>query len=198
MSDAGKLSNSEVELIRRSQAGDRGSFDLLVRQHYQRAYNIAYRMLSDDDRAADATQAAFVRAFRGLDDFRAEASFSTWLYRIVTNVCLDHIRQAPKQPASLTLLADDETTLEQRAIPDEQADPAVQAEQRQRQQIVHAALQRLTGEHRAVVVLYDLNGFSYQEIAQMLDIAPGTVKSRLNRARLALKEQLQQHWELFA
>lgn len=198
MRKAGKLSNSEAELIRRCQAGHTASFDRLVRQHYQLAYNIAYRMLADADRAADATQAAFIRAFRALDDFRAEASFSTWLYRIVTNVCLDQIRQAQKQPASLTLLADDQTTLEQRTIPDEQADPAAHAEQHQRQQLVHGALQRLTSEHRAVVVLYDLNGFSYQEIAEMLDIPPGTVKSRLNRARLVLKELLQKHWELFA
>lgn len=197
MTDTAQRSKSEAEVIRRCQAGDTASFDLLVQQHYQLAYNIAYRMLGDAHRAADATQAAFVRAFQGLNKFRAEASFSTWLYRIVTNVCLDKVRQADKQPASLTLLADDETTLQQRDIPDEQADPAVRAQQHQRQQLVHAALQRLTAEHRAVVVLYDLNGFSYQEISQMLDIPAGTVKSRLNRARLILKKHLQEHLELF-
>lgn len=198
MRDTETLSNSEVEVIRRCQAGDRASFDLLVRDHYQLAYNIAYRMLADANSAADATQNAFVRAFRALDDFRADASFATWLYRIVTNVCLDHIRQAQKEPTNLTVLADDETTRAQRDIPDERADPAAQVEQQQRQQVVHAALQRMSPEHRGVVVLYDLNGFSHEETAQILDIPTGTVKSRLNRARLILKELLHEHWELFA
>ena len=190
-------SQSEIELIRRCQTGDTAAFDILVRRHYQLAYNIAYRILGDPDQAADATQAAFVRACRARGRFRAEASCSTWLYRIVTNVCLDQVRQADKQPASLTLLADDETTAEQRDVPDEQADPAHHAQQHQRQQLVHNALQQLTAEHRAVVVLYDLNGFSYQEIAQMLELPVGTVKSRLNRARLILKELLAQLLELF-
>ena len=197
MRDAEQLSKSQAEAIGRCRAGDTAGFDQLVQQHYQFAYNIAYRMLGDPDRAADATQAAFVRAFRALDSFRAEASFSTWLYRIVTNVCLDQVRQADKQPASLTLLADDEATLEERDVPDEQADPARQVQQHQRQQMVHNALQELNAEHRAVVVLYDLNGFSYQEIAQMLELPVGTVKSRLNRARLILKDLLEEHLELF-
>ena len=184
-------------MIRRCQAGDRASFDLLVQQHYQLAYNIAHRMLGDADSAADATQAAFVRAFCSLDRFRAEAAFATWLYRIVTNVCLDKVRQSKRQPASLDLLADEGAASQQRDIADEQADPATTVEGLQRQQVVHEALQRMSPEHRAVVVLYDLNGFSYQEIAEILALPTGTVKSRLNRARLLLKEELQQHRELF-
>ena len=88
MRSTGSQSTSEAELIRRCQAGDTASFDVLVRQHYQLAYNIAYRMLGDADSAADATQAAFVRAFRALDNFRAQASFSTWLHRLAVNVVL--------------------------------------------------------------------------------------------------------------
>ncbi len=197
MEDCDQLPGPEAQLISRCQAGDTASFDLLVGEHYQLAYNIAYRMLGDPDRAADATQNAFIRAFRALKGFRAEASFSTWLYRIVTNVCLDEARQASRRPASLTLVADDEATHEQRDVPDQQAAVTAHAEQHQRQQVVHRAIQRLSPEHRAVIILYDLNGFSYQEVGQMLDVPVGTVKSRLNRARLNLKDELKEHLELF-
>ena len=187
---------NEAEIIRQCQAGDSNSFDLLVQEHYTRVYNTAVRMLGDMDRAADATQAAFVRAFSSLRSFRGEASFATWLYRIVVNVCLDELRDAAKQPAGLTFVADDDEPQE-RSLPDEQADPARQAARHERQAVVHEALQQLAPEQRMVLVLYDLNGFSYQEAAQVLEIPVGTMKSRLNRARNALKEVLRPHLELF-
>ena len=187
---------NEAEIIRQCQAGDSNSFDLLVQEHYTRVYNTAVRMLGDTDRAADATQAAFVRAFSSLRSFRGEASFATWLYRIVVNVCLDELRDAARQPAGLTFVADDDEPQE-RSLPDEQADPARQAARHERQALVHEALQQLAPEQRIVLVLYDLNGFSYQEAAQVLEIPVGTMKSRLNRARNALKEVLRPHLELF-
>ena len=188
---------NEAEIIRQCQAGDSSSFDLLVQEHYTRVYNTAFRMLGDTDRAADATQAAFVRAFSSLRSFRGEASFATWLYRIVVNVCLDELRDAAKRPAGLTFVADDDDEPQERSLPDEQADPARQAARHERQAVVHEALQQLAPEQRMVLVLYDLNGLSYQEAAQVLEIPVGTMKSRLNRARNALKEVLRPHLELF-
>lgn len=188
----------DAELVRRSQQGDRGSFDELVRRHYALGYNSAFRMLGDRDLAADATQAAFVRAYRALARFRQDATFATWLYRIVTNVCLDRMRQRDKQAQSLTLASDDGgNTLEELDIPDTRGGPSENAEQRERQALVHEALQRLAPEHRAVLVMYDLDGSSYEEISAALRVPLGTVKSRLNRARHALKEKLAAHRELF-
>ena len=191
------MSASELEIIRRCRAGDTSGFDLLVKQHYARVYNTAFRMLGEADRAADATQAAFVRAFGSLDRFRGEAAFSTWLYRIVVNVCLDQLREVTKQPASLTLVGDEDDEPQDRAVPDELADPVHEVTRHERQALVHQALQHLAPEHRAILVLYDLSGLSYQEAASVLGIPVGTVKSRLNRARNALKNELQPYLELF-
>jgi RNA polymerase sigma-70 factor, ECF subfamily len=188
----------EADLIMRSQRGDVSAFDALVRTHYNLAYNAAYRLLGDADAASDATQAAFVRAYRSIRSFRLNAAFSTWLYRIVTNVCLDHLRQRERQAQSLTLLgADDDASQEEREIPDDSGDPALAAERAEVQELVQAALRRLTSEHRAVLVLYDLRGFSYEEVAEVLSLPLGTVKSRLNRARHALKEEIARRGEPF-
>ncbi|MEN6345771.1 MAG: sigma-70 family RNA polymerase sigma factor [Armatimonadia bacterium] len=187
-----------AELIRRSREGDRASFDVLVRQHYSLAYNVAFRMLRDPDLACDATQAAFVRAYRAMPRFRQDATFSTWLYRIVTNVCLDQLRHQDRTVNSLTVQdEDDQGSLEEMEIPDERSDPAAAAEQRERQSLVQTALGRLQADHRAVLIMFDLNGLSYEEISETLGVPLGTVKSRLNRARHALKEALGSHLELF-
>ena len=177
-------------------AGGPQAFDRLVQEHYVLVYNTAYRMLGSADLAEDATLEAFTRAYRSLDRFRGEAAFSTWLYRIVTNVCLDHVRVAG--PPTLSLDAGvGEDGEQQREIPDDRLGPAQVAEQRERQRLVHRALQQLSEEHRAVLVLYDLNGFAYEEVAQILGVPVGTIKSRLNRARHALKQELGPYAELF-
>jgi RNA polymerase sigma-70 factor (ECF subfamily) len=189
------LGFSEKDLIVQAQAGDRHSFDQLVARAYPLVFNTAYRILGDHDAAADATQTSFVRAFRSLRTFRRSSSFTTWLYRIVSNVCLDIVRRQKRQAQSLTLDGDDEQ-LTERDIPDETALPERTAMDSELQQAVHRALGRLRMEHRAVLVLYDLAGFSYEEIAEMLKLPLGTVKSRLNRARLALREEMEQDLEL--
>ena len=192
------VAGSEAKLIARAQRGDRAAFDELVRQHYSLAYNVAYRMLGDPDLSADAIQVAFVRAYKAIGRFRREAGFSTWLYRIVTNVCLDQLRRNDHSANSLTLAdEDDESSLEERELPDHRADPAMSAEQRERQHLVQRALMRLHAGHREILAMYDLSGLSYEEISDILRVPLGTVKSRLNRARHALKEELSGHMELF-
>jgi len=191
------LPANESEIIRQCQAGETGSFNLLVEEHYTRVYNTALRMLGDPDGAADATQAAFVRAFQSLDGFRGDSSFSTWLYRITANVCLDELRNRPQEPVSLTFVGGEDEEPQERSIPDNRTEPAALVARDERQRVVHQAIQELSAEHRVVLVLYDLNGFSYKDTAQVLGIPVGTVKSRLNRARNALKEVLRPDLELF-
>lgn len=188
--------SAETDLVERARGGDARAFDRLVQEHYVLAYNTAYRMLGNPDQAEDATVEAFARAYRSLDRFRSESSFSTWLYRIVTNVCLDYLRGPTQHTISLDEGSGDDGSLS-REVPDESDNPALTALQHRRQQAVHGALLQLSSEHRAVLVLYDLNGFSYEEVGAILGIPVGTVKSRLNRARHALKEELTPNLELF-
>lgn len=185
---------SQETLIARAQAGDRRSFDQLVADAYTLVFNTAYRVLGDQDLAADATQTAFVRAYRSLTSFGGRSSFTTWLYRIVTNVCLDMVRAQRRQAPALTALTDtpDDRTPDQ---PDERLGPEDRLLQSELQTAVHGALGRLRPEHRMVLVLYDLAGFPYEEIAAMLDLPLGTVKSRLNRARNSLREEMAAYWE---
>ncbi|HEY3397114.1 MAG TPA: sigma-70 family RNA polymerase sigma factor [Armatimonadota bacterium] len=190
------IANTDAELIERARGGDARAFDRLVQEHYVLAYNTAYRMLGNPDQAEDATVEGFARAYRSLDRFRGDSSFTTWLYRIVTNVCLDYLRAPAQATTSLDEGGGEDGGLA-REVPDESSNPATSALQKRRQQAVHAALQRLSSEHRAVLVLYDLNGFSYEEVGTTLGIPVGTVKSRLNRARHALKQELQEQLELF-
>jgi RNA polymerase sigma-70 factor, ECF subfamily len=185
----------EAELITRSQQGNTASFDALVQKHYSLVFNIAYRMLSDQEQAADATQLTFVRAFRSLGTFRGDAALATWLYRIAVNVCLDQVRRQPDEAVGLTLLGPDGEG--EQPLPDSSLDPARVVERQECQRLVHEGLARLATEHRSVLVLYDLHGMSYEEIAEVLQIPLGTVKSRLNRARHALKQILYPHLELF-
>jgi RNA polymerase sigma-70 factor, ECF subfamily len=188
---------SETELVRASRAGEKEAFDCLVEAHYLSVYNTAYRMLRTPSAASDATQATFVRVWEALSSFRGDASFSTWLYRITMNVCLDELRRNKNKPLSLTVEDDDGEPSGERDMPDFSDEPASTAEQRQLQELVHEAIGRLSEDFRAVIVLYDIRGLSYQEISDALEIPLGTVKSRLNRARQALREEMQPWAELF-
>ena len=189
------MRGSQESLIARAQAGDRPSFDRLVADAYTLVYNTAYRVLGDQDLAADATQMAFLRAYRSLPSFRGQSSFTTWLYRIVTNVCLDMVRAQRRQAPAVSTLGD-ETEPYTPDQPDERLGPEARVLQGELQAAVHGALARLRPEHRLVLVLYDLAGFPYEEIATMLDLPLGTVKSRLNRARNSLREEMTGYWEL--
>jgi len=189
--------NSDSQLVAKAKSGDRHSFDLLVEQNYLLVYNTAYRMLGDSASAEDATQTAFVRAYRSLKRFRATSAFSTWLYRIVCNVCLDTIRSHKDETVSLEVVYDDGDDPQQRPLPDESAEPGAYIERSERQRLVHRAISQLAEDYRMVLVLYDITGLSYEEIAETLEIPLGTVKSRLNRARLALKDIIAPDLELF-
>jgi len=185
-------------LIERFQAGDRKAFDALVRLHYRRAYNVAFRILGDPERAADATQAAFVRVYKGLANYRYSSAFTTWLYRVVVNVSLDAARRAGRlATVPLEGPEEDRPSLADQLADEDTQDPSVSLLRAERARAVQATLLSLPPLYRAVLVLYELQGLAYEQIADVLGIPIGTVKSRLNRARQAFARRFAQHLELF-
>jgi len=181
---------AEEALVARSRDGDRDAFEELVRRYERGIYNLAYRMMGNRDDAADLAQEAFVKAFESLHGFRGRASFQTWLYRIATNACLDELRRRRR---FRTRSLDRGFETDEGEVVVEPGDPSPGPEERVQkreiQRAVHRAIGTLSPDHRAVVVLRDIKGLSYGEIAASLRISVGTVKSRLNRARSALKER---------
>lgn len=196
---ASGLAASDEALVRRCQRGEWEAFDLLMQQHETKVYNIAYRMLGHPDDASDAAQEVFIRLYHALPKFRGECAFSTWLYRIAVNVCLDAVRRRARQPSVRTsaLAAEDEEADFMDNVPDAHPDPEKIVMQKELQRLVHEAIQTLPEPQRAVIVLYDLEGFTYEEMAEILRTSIGTIKSRLNRARLALKAKLEPLMEQF-
>lgn len=176
------------------------AFDELMARYESRVYNIAYRLLGDTEDAYDIAQETFLRVYRALSRFRGHSTLHTWIHRIVVNLCLDEIKKKRRRPNLVQETWPDEEeatgSLIER-LPDETADPEAWTLSRERQLIVRQAIASLPPHHRAVLVLFDLEGMAYQEIAEVLKINIGTVKSRLNRARLALKEKLEPYRELF-
>lgn len=181
----------ESDLVERCRAGDQRAFDELVTRFEKRVYNLALRMTGNAEDANDLAQEAFVRVYTALPGFKGESSFSTWLYRIVTNVCLDELRRRGRQSV---VSLDQPVSGEEGPLARQTADPADGPLDRLERAEVRAAVQhginQLQPDHRAVLVLRDLQGLSYEEIASALGCSLGTVKSRLNRSRLALRDRL--------
>lgn len=172
----------DASLVLLSKRGDTEAFESLVRKYEKRMYNVALRITGNPEDAVEAVQDAFVSAFSRLGGFKGEARFSTWLYRIAVNASLNRLKAARNEPVSL------EGRPEAEGVNAETALHGVQ--RKELQQAVHDCIGRLEPGFREVVVLRDLEGFSYDEIADTLDIKGGTVRSRLSRAREALRECL--------
>ncbi|HET6381999.1 MAG TPA: sigma-70 family RNA polymerase sigma factor [Armatimonadota bacterium] len=187
----------ETDLIRRCQAGDREAFDRLVERYQVRIYNYAFSLSRNRDDAQDVAQEAFVRAWVSLRSFRGDASFSTWLTRITRNLFLDIQKKRKHDPRlSLDELMEASDNSPVREAADESAGPEEIALTRERQDVVRKAVSELAKEHREIITLYDMQDFSYEEITVILKLPMGTVKSRLNRARRALREKLEPVREL--
>jgi RNA polymerase sigma-70 factor (ECF subfamily) len=184
----------EAALIASAQKGDARAFNQLVMLYQSMAYNVAYRILSDPDAAADATQDAFVSAYKAMRKFRG-GSFKAWLLRIVTNACYDQLRIKQRRPTdSLDNLPVDQDHV--RYLRDEAEAPDEFVERQELNQLIQAGIQTLPLEQRTVLVLSDIQGLSYQEVAEAMDLSLGTVKSRLSRGRAKLRDYLQQQREL--
>lgn len=177
----------EKELLRRARRGDQSAFEALVDRWQKPVYHHALRMTNDPEDAADVTQEVFLRLWRALPSFRGESALSTWLYRLTDNAAIDLLRREKKRRGTLSLDDDDVPPL----LPADPApSPQEQAERSETRRQVAEGLARLSKEHRRVLILRELDGLSYQEIAAILRLNPGTVKSRIARARMALADIL--------
>ena len=173
------MADDEIALIDRSRTGDTRAFDLLVDAYQDRIYHLVYRITGNQSDAQDAAQEAFVKAYRSLGSFRSQAAFSTWLHRIAVNAAMDIVRR--RRPRVADPL--------EAAVPaaDPLADGAERVEIRQR---IHRAIAALPVEQRMVVILRDVQGWTYEEIAGVVQAPIGTVRSRLARGREALRMAL--------
>ncbi|MBM2827417.1 MAG: polymerase, sigma-24 subunit, subfamily [Dehalococcoidia bacterium] len=185
----------DSDLVHRSQRGDLGSFNLLVERYQGRVFNLALRMLGNSQGADDATQDAFISAYRGIGRFRG-GSFRAWILRITANACYDALRAVKRRPTVPLEVVDTSP----QDLPGSSAPPESPEEYALRQELsrsLQVALSRLPSEQRLVVVLSDIQGYSYEEIAQITRSSLGTVKSRLNRGRSKVREYVLQSRELF-
>ena len=172
-------------LVERARGGDRGAFTRLVNLHREAVYRAAYWVLKDSDEALDATQEAFLRAFRHIDRFDGRASFRTWARRIATNVALDQYARRKREQTVTRGLPGDECVQDSCAA---NAEDALLREERRR--LVREAIEALPPAQRSAVVLRDVEGLSYAEISETLGVPKGTVMSRIYYGRANLKERL--------
>jgi len=181
--------SQEFQLVLTAQKGNSEAFNELVLMYQNAVYNLAYRILGEADSAEDITQISFLTAYRSLPRFR-NGSFRSWLFRIATNACYDELRQSRRHPA-FPIDSDDWT--EENIVPlngwqTPQSTPEQLCAQHELEQSIQQALNKLDPDHRAVIVLVDLQDMDYQEAAQVLRIPLGTVKSRLARGRVQLRQ----------
>jgi len=183
------VDTDEAALIERCRAGDLAAFEPLVEKYRQRAYRLAYNVLRDPDEAWDVAQDAFIRAFQALPSFRGDAAFYTWLFRIVMNVARDRARQHAARGRAFGTERVDEKEWD-RILVDQGTAPDASATQVEERERIGRALATLSEPHRAIIILSDLEGLSYREIAEVLNIPMGTVMSRLHNARRRLRDAL--------
>lgn len=180
------------DLLIRARAGDSDAFSELIAAHERRIYSIALRICGNPDDAMDAVQEALIRLFKSLRDFKGQSSFATWAYRVVTNACLDELRRRKsRNTVSLEAMIDIGAPL-----PTTNEGPESEALRSERLSHIAHAMNKLPHDLKVAIVLRDVQGFSYDEIASMLDTNLGTVKSRISRGRDKLREYLSQA-ELF-
>jgi len=195
MAKAATLSQAEIEgFVERAKRGDKRAFGRLVDEYKDKIYSYVSRMLGDPYEAEDVTQEAFVRAYRSLPRFRGASSFHTWLYRIASNLAIDVVRRRRRNDVSAFSLDEplesDDGEYE-REIADDSGGPEDATGTRETQVAVRRAIMDLPEKLRDVMILYELQGETYEDIAEILDVPLGTVKSRLFNARNQLKERLQ-------
>ncbi len=191
-----RVESVEVVLVERAARGDRAAFEALVRRYQHKVHGYVVRMTNDAQDAEDLTQEVFIKAYVSLGNFRGEASVQTWLYRIATNLCIDRSRRKKRQvPTAFSLDEPVEEEHEQtgRELPDHEADPYRLLARKELRQRVREALAAMSEKLRAVIVMYDLQSMSYEEIAQVLDCPLGTVKSRLFNGRTELARKLKSY-----
>lgn len=178
-------------IIERVLAGDNDAFGELVERYQGKIYNLCLRMCGDPDDAFDLSQDTFVRAWKALSGFQFESAFSTWLFRLCSNICLDFLR-AKKRRSAVSLTLSDEDGEAQLELPDPAKGPEELLLAAEDRETLVEALNSLPADQRQIITLRAINGLSYTEIGQVMQLQEGTVKSRLSRARVHLRNKLLQ------
>ncbi len=184
---------TEQELVALAKQGDQDAFAQLVESNQNKIYSLALRMTGNPEDGADLAQEAFLKAWRSLPTFQEESSFSTWLYRLTSNLCIDFLRKEKRRKAAVTTVSldDDEDESPPVEVPDQRFTPETEVERRELRAAMSRALKVMSEEHRQILILREVEGLSYTEIAGLLDLEEGTVKSRIARARISLRNILQ-------
>ena len=185
--------DSDVSVVRQVQAGDVAAFDQLVLKYRARVYGVVYHLTSNRDDAADLTQDAFIKAFQSINRFQGQSSFFTWLYRIAVNSTLTHLRKHRLRTffSFEKINEDDRISAEVIAALTDATGADRETFARELQEKLNEAMQKLSIKHRTVITLFEIDGLSHQEIAEVMDCSVGTVRSRLHYAKQLLQSELQ-------
>lgn len=184
------MADTEHRLLQMAKAGDTDCFERLIEGSRQRAYNIALRYLREEQDAMDALQESLIKVYRNLDRFQENSRFDTWVYRIVINTCNDMIRKSKRRISTESSPMPYDAVEKRPESEDPNPGPEQQVvNQEQRKQILDV-LEQLPKEHKEILILREIQGFSYEEIMELLDCSLGTVKSRISRARMGFRD----HW----
>jgi len=189
------IPENELMLIQTAQHGDLDAFNMLVLRHQNAVYTLSYRIMGEPDSAADATQDAFLTAYRRIETYRG-GNFRSWLLRIATNTCYDELRRRKRRPATSFEDLPDADSDDGPSLPSSTETPEQTVQQRELNTAIQDCITALGEDQRVVLVMSDVQGFSYQEIAEVTGTQMGTVKSRLSRARLSIRRCLQAVQEL--
>ncbi|MGC9028557.1 MAG: RNA polymerase sigma factor [Desulfomonilaceae bacterium] len=185
--------DDDASLVIKAKRGNREAFDVLLEKYYKKVYNLAYRYVGEQEEASDLTQEIFTAVFQNLRKFRGDSKFSTWLFQIATNRGKNRFKYLKRRGyfANKGQTENNEDRDEQqRIVPDYSTNPETLLAGKQVQRLVQKAIDELDPDHKEIVILRDIEGFSYEEIAQLLNLPEGTTKSRLHRARMVVKEKL--------
>ncbi len=182
--------STDKELVKRVQKGDKGAFDLLVLKYEQKIVNLVMRYVRDPEQALDITQEAFIKAYRALPRFRGDSAFYTWLYRIAVNTAKNYLAAQRRRPMDVELDMQDPEQYGLHAKLKETDDPEGVNLSRELQETLERAIEALPDDLRTAIILRELDGMSYEEIAQTMDCPVGTVRSRIFRARDAIGKKV--------
>ena len=192
------ISSAEKKLVRKLKARVPGAFETLINQHQTSVFNLVYRMLGSRAEAEDLAQEIFITIFKQIESFRGDSSLETWIYKVASNHCINRKKYLARRQyytrSSFTELGDNKRTVEDKAsMVSNMPRPDEEAEGLQMERLLQDAITSLDDEHRLVLVLRDIQNLSYEEIEEIIGVPAGTVKSRLHRARMALKKKLKEH-----
>lgn len=190
--------NEEALLIKKAQNGDIEAYEELIGQYEKTIYQLCLRMLKEPQEAYDAAQEVCIKVWRQLDTFKEESKLSTWIYRIATNQCLDLMRKNKRKAAEVSLYQSDEEPHQEEKITDKQSiwdDMSEMMAQKEMTEVLMQGISEMKEDYRAILILRDIEEKAYEEIAEILALSLGTVKSRISRARQALKKILEQDKE---